>query len=59
MQSCDVYFYTLGELFYKQWGSVLQEGLRQFGFGQATGIDLPAESEGRVPTRSGSSWWAH
>ena len=51
MQSCDVYFYTLGELFYKQSGSVLQEGLRQFGFGQATGIDLPAESEGRVPDK--------
>lgn len=51
MESCDVYFYTLGELFFQQQGPVLQEGVRRFGFGQTTGIDLPGESPGRVPDK--------
>lgn len=49
--SCDTYFYTLGEKFYHQPAPVLQEGLREFGFGQPTGIDLPDEKEGRVPDK--------
>ena len=48
-ESCDVYFYNLGSLFYDQTGSVLQEGLREFGFGKKTGIDLPGEYVGQVP----------
>ena len=48
-QSCDVYFYTLGKNFYKQSGPVLQNGLREFGFGAPTGLDLPGEYSGRVP----------
>jgi penicillin-binding protein 2 len=48
-ESCDVYFYNLGSQFYDQEGSVLQEGLRTFGFGQRTGIDLPDEYSGQVP----------
>lgn len=51
MESCDVFFYRLGELFYEQTGSLLQEGVRRFGFGQTTGIDLPGESAGRVPDK--------
>ncbi len=51
-QSCDVYFYNLGYLLYKQTGAVLQEGVREFGFGRPTGIDLPGETNGtRVPDR--------
>ena len=30
---------------------MLQNGLREFGFGQATGIDLPGETAGRVPDK--------
>jgi penicillin-binding protein 2 len=50
-QSCDVYFYNLGKLLYEQPTSVLQDRVRQFGFGSATQVDLPGEdpSEGRVP----------
>jgi penicillin-binding protein 2 len=52
-QSCDVYFYNLGSLFFKQPTSVLQDGVEQFGFGpNSTGIDLPGETNGgRVPDK--------
>jgi penicillin-binding protein 2 len=51
-QSCDVYFYNLGTLFYEQPTPVLQDGVRLFGFGQSTGIDLPYEtSRSRVPDK--------
>ncbi|MBC7292987.1 MAG: penicillin-binding protein 2, partial [Thermoleophilia bacterium] len=50
-ESCDVYFYNLGNLLYQQTGPVLQDGVRQFGFGQATGVDLPGEYKGRVPDK--------
>ena len=42
-ESVDVYFYNLGYKLYQQTGSVLQDGLAKFGFGQQTGIDLPGE----------------
>lgn len=49
-ESCDVYFYNVGFKMYAQQGSVLQNGLRLFGFGRSTGIDLPQETNGsRVP----------
>lgn len=48
-ESCDVYFYNLGSRFYDLKGPVLQDGLREFGFGQRTGIDLPGEYPGQVP----------
>lgn len=52
-QSCDVYFYNLGYLLYQQTSPVLQEGLRRFGFGSQTGVDLPGETEGsRVPDKT-------
>ena len=51
-QSCDVYFYGLGELLYYEKGAVLQDGLRRFGFGEPTDVDLPGETEGsRVPDK--------
>jgi penicillin-binding protein 2 len=49
MESCDVYFYNVGQLLYNQNGPVLQDGVRQFGFGDPTGVDLPGESKGQVP----------
>jgi penicillin-binding protein 2 len=52
MESCDVYFYNLGKLLYQQPSPVLQNGVRQFGFGQPTGIDLPGETNAsRVPDK--------
>jgi penicillin-binding protein 2 len=51
MESCDVYFYNLGKKLYEQTSAVLQEGVKQFGFGRVTGIDLPGEVAGRVPDK--------
>ena len=50
-QSVDVYFYNVGYLMYQQPSPVLQDGVRRFGFGQPTGIDLPGEVKGRVPDK--------
>lgn len=53
-QSCDVYFYNLGNLLYQQPTAVLQDGVRRFGFGQptGTGIDLPGETtKSQVPDK--------
>lgn len=50
MESCDVYFYNLGMKFNETTsGMQLQKGVKQFGFGSATGIDLPGEQVGVVP----------
>jgi len=52
--SSDVFFYTLGAQFWsnrKQLGDdVIQRQAEQYGFGQITGIPLPAEAAGRVLT---------
>jgi penicillin-binding protein 2 len=51
--SSDVYFYKLGYEYWRlreQFGDGIQEVARELGFGQRTGINLPAESRGRVPT---------
>ena len=52
--SCDIYFYQVGYgLFtkYNNMEELLQKYLRIFGFGSATGIDLPNENEGLVPDK--------
>ncbi|MEZ5077765.1 MAG: penicillin-binding protein 2 [Solirubrobacterales bacterium] len=47
--SSDIYYYLLG---LKMWDSgELQKWLGRFGIGQKTGIDLPLESEGLVPSQ--------
>lgn len=47
-ESCDVYFYTVG---LKNIGiDLISEYARKFGFGEPTGIDLPGEIIGLVPT---------
>jgi penicillin-binding protein 2 len=57
-QSCDVFFYNVGAAFFKRWDETpdeektddLQDFLKTWGFGSLTGVDLPGEIEGRVPT---------
>lgn len=48
--SSDAFFYKLGEEFYTTPGTQLQDNVKLFGFGADTGIDLPFEFDGRVPT---------
>jgi penicillin-binding protein 2 len=52
--SCDTWFYRLGYMLYQrqvQSGSLdMQRWARALGLGHPTGIDLPAESGGTVPT---------
>ncbi|NIR43441.1 MAG: hypothetical protein GWN99_01690, partial [Gemmatimonadetes bacterium] len=45
-ESCDVYFYQLG---LKITLEGVLEGVEEFGFGQATGIDLPSDIVGAFP----------
>ncbi|MPV86421.1 penicillin-binding protein 2 [Ostreibacterium oceani] len=48
VESCDVYYYTIG----KALGIArIHSYLSQFGLGKKTGIDLPSESPGILPTR--------
>ena len=47
-ESCDVYFY---ELAYKLGITRIHRYLTRFGFGQPTGVDLPREAPGLVPSR--------
>jgi penicillin-binding protein 2 len=51
--SCDTYFYRLGYRFYllpKDRGHPLQAWAGRFGIGKRSGIDLPGESSGLLPT---------
>jgi penicillin-binding protein 2 len=49
-QSCDVYFYNVGYLFYQRKGTELEDWAVRLGMGKPTGIDVPGEVAGRVPT---------
>ncbi len=52
--SSDAYFYSLGEDFWNARGRLgeeaFQEASRLFGFDQETGVPLPFEADGRIPT---------
>ncbi|MDO9515861.1 MAG: penicillin-binding protein 2 [Syntrophales bacterium] len=48
VESCDVYFYHLGEMLGVD---KLAEYATKFGFGSKTGISLPGERDGLVPTK--------
>jgi penicillin-binding protein 2 len=55
--SCDTFFYQFGSRYFQQYldrgladnAQPFQKGLREWGFGAPTGIDLPVESSGLVP----------
>ena len=47
VHSCDVYFYTIGQ---RMGIDVMAEYGRDFGLGQATGIELPSERSGIMPS---------
>lgn len=51
--SSDAFFYRIGELIMvrNDYKPVLQEQVRQFGFGADTGVELPFEFDGTVPDR--------
>ncbi|MGH9442307.1 MAG: penicillin-binding protein 2 [Thermoanaerobaculia bacterium] len=49
--SCDVYFYTLGR---RMGIDKISEAGRLFGFGELTGLDLPNEKSGLVPSEEWS-----
>lgn len=59
-QSCDVYFYDLA---YRMGIEKYSKAMNQFGFGSKTGIDLPHERSGLMPTpewkqrRHKTSWY--
>ena len=59
-QSCDVYFYELANRFGID---ALAESLDDFGIGSVTGVDLPSEKRGILPSAEwkrrviGSSWY--
>ncbi|HYP55548.1 MAG TPA: penicillin-binding protein 2 [Solirubrobacterales bacterium] len=48
--SSDVYYYTLGDRMYP--GNALQKWARRIAIGHETGIDLPGEQPGLLPSRS-------
>jgi penicillin-binding protein 2 len=52
-ESCDTYFYKIGDAFYRRGGEGrvrMQQWARRFGFGQPTGLDIGGEAEGLLPT---------
>ena len=53
-ESCDTYFYSVGDRFYQRGSSTgwsrLQDWAARFGFGTTTGLDLGGEASGLVPT---------
>jgi penicillin-binding protein 2 len=48
VRSCDSYFYRLGE---KLGVEGISRGTLKMGFGELTGIDLPSEKAGLIPTK--------
>lgn len=48
VQSCDVFFYSIG---FRAGIDVLHDYAVRFGFGNKTGIDLPSEATGLMPSR--------
>jgi penicillin-binding protein 2 len=48
--SSDVFFYRLGLMAEHKGGNIIQKWARRLGLGRPTGIDLPGETEGLVPS---------
>ena len=53
-ESCDTYFYAVGDRFYQRGAATgwsrLQEWAERFGFGAPTGLDIGNEAAGLLPT---------
>ena len=49
-ESCDVYFYNVGMAFYRREDTALADWAVRLGLGHTTGLDIPGEYAGRVPT---------
>jgi penicillin-binding protein 2 len=49
-QSCDTWFYRLGDKFFLKGGQGIQHWAKLLGLGHPTGFDVPGESPGLVPT---------
>jgi penicillin-binding protein 2 len=49
-ESCDTYFYEVGDRFYNRNRTRMQEWAERFGFGSPTGLDIGGEAAGLVPT---------
>ncbi|MCL2024222.1 MAG: penicillin-binding protein 2 [Coriobacteriia bacterium] len=56
--SCNVYFYNIGYDFDVMTDEALQAYLREWGYGQLTGIDVPGEVAGRIPTADWKAAWS-
>lgn len=57
VHSCDVYFYEMGDALGM---ARLSETIKKWGFGERTGIHLPPESRGNVPSKrhpNGRNWY--
>jgi penicillin-binding protein 2 len=50
-KSSDVYFYRLGDEMMRGKGDLLQDGVREWGYGSRTGVQLPNEYDGLVPDK--------
>ena len=48
--SSDTYFFTVGE-YANSHGNVIQNKAYELGIGRPTGIDLPSETTGTIPSR--------
>ncbi len=48
VESCDVYFYTVGKMLGVD---KIAEYAKRFGLGEVSGIDLPGEKSGLIPTK--------
>lgn len=53
-RSCNVYFFDRAR---RIGANELTDWAKRFGFGQKTGIDLPAESRGNLPTPDQKPWY--
>src|SRR5690606_13260617 len=55
--SSDVYYYRIADKFWNRRGQFgetpIQDAAREFGLGERTGIPLPGENPGRLPTPEG------
>jgi penicillin-binding protein 2 len=49
-ESCDTWFYRLGDRFYAHHSQGIQTWAKKLGLGHTTGFDVPGESPGLVPT---------